>query len=179
MVSVAPCDMASRKRARGVAAASLATGLALALTAGGSAFLATGRGAAAELPRLAVHAESSEGYHIAGLSSLSNNGARKPSAPVSHGTFDMDEYGGLYRRLEKETWPSTMRLVAVGPIGDEFREAVEASVVKVLGWDPVDIEVEKRSRWQSIRMKVRCITPDDFCALHSYLKTVDGVKSVL
>eukprot|EP00931_Biecheleriopsis_adriatica_P044440 TRINITY_DN25424_c0_g1_i2.p1 TRINITY_DN25424_c0_g1~~TRINITY_DN25424_c0_g1_i2.p1 ORF type:complete len:164 (-),score=21.01 TRINITY_DN25424_c0_g1_i2:50-541(-) len=104
---------------------------------------------------------------------------RKPSAPVSHGTFDMDEYGGLYRRLEKETWPSTMRLVAVGPIGDEFREAVEASVVKVLGWDPVDIEVEKRSRWQSIRMKVRCITPDDFCALHSYLKTVDGVKSVL
>mmetsp|Transcript_51049 Transcript_51049/g.114713 ORF Transcript_51049/g.114713 Transcript_51049/m.114713 type:complete len:178 (+) Transcript_51049:70-603(+) len=108
-------------------------------------------------------------------------GMREPEvvtqAPRS---YNFEEYRGVYRRLiSDETWPQVLRIVVVGPIGDEFRQTVEDAAPKVLGWDALTITVNTRTRWQSVKLDVRFTNPDDFCALHSYLKTIDGVKTVL
>lgn len=104
-----------------------------------------------------------------------------PSAEVAPGrNYNFEEYRGVYRRLiSDETWPQVLRIVVVGPIGDAFRQTVEEATPKVLGWDPLSVIVNERTRWQSLKLDVRFTTPDDFCALHSYLKTIEGVKTVL
>ena len=94
--------------------------------------------------------------------------------------YNFEEYRGVYRRLiSDESWPRVLRIVVVGPSGEAFRQNVQDSVFKVLGWDPITVTVDERTRWQSVKLDVRFITPDDFCALHSDLQTIKGVQSVL
>eukprot|EP00439_Symbiodinium_sp_Y106_P047625 s207_g6.t1 len=84
--------------------------------------------------------------------------------------YNFEEYRGVYRRLiSDETWPQVLRIVVVGPIGDEFRQTVEEATPKVLGWDPLSVIVSERTRWQSLKLDVRFTNPDDFCALHRSL----------
>ncbi|CAJ1372270.1 unnamed protein product [Effrenium voratum] len=101
-----------------------------------------------------------------------------PDSGVSR--YNFEEYRGIYKRLiSDESWPRVMRIVVVGPRGDGFRQDVQDAVIKVLGWDPITVTVDERTRWQSMRLDIRFINPDDFCALHSYLQTIDGIQSVL
>mmetsp|Transcript_95595 Transcript_95595/g.270306 ORF Transcript_95595/g.270306 Transcript_95595/m.270306 type:complete len:213 (-) Transcript_95595:173-811(-) len=94
--------------------------------------------------------------------------------------FDVAEYRGLWQVLAREkAWPSVQRFAVVGPAGEEFAGQVVACVVRTLCWDPVQVSSEPRSRWQSVRVEVRCTSPDDFCALHSNLKRLDGVRFIL
>ncbi|CAL1130166.1 unnamed protein product [Cladocopium goreaui] len=105
---------------------------------------------------------------------------RQSSSSEAGRRYDFEEYRGVYRRLiSDESWPRVLRIVVVGPSGETFRRDVQESVFKVLGWDPITVTVDERTRWQSVKLDVRFITPDDFCALHSDLQTIQGVQSVL
>merc|ERR1712046_174915 len=97
---------------------------------------------------------------------------------VSRG-YDVAEYAGMWKALQKETWPSVQKFSVVGPMGNDFKDAAEACVVKALGWDAIKVHVEPRKRWQAVRLEVRCTSPDDFCHLHSTLKNLDGVRFML
>mmetsp|Transcript_38915 Transcript_38915/g.82876 ORF Transcript_38915/g.82876 Transcript_38915/m.82876 type:complete len:202 (-) Transcript_38915:77-682(-) len=124
------------------------------------------------------------GYHVTGgLGQAAKNLRGEQSTfsePDASRGYDVDEYGSLWRALAKDRgWPSVQRFSAVGPIGEDFPQAVSKCVSEVLGWDPVKVSREPRTRWQAVRLEVRCMSPDDFCAIHSCLKRLDGVKSVL
>eukprot|EP00930_Biecheleria_cincta_P102061 TRINITY_DN93730_c0_g1_i1.p1 TRINITY_DN93730_c0_g1~~TRINITY_DN93730_c0_g1_i1.p1 ORF type:complete len:207 (+),score=29.15 TRINITY_DN93730_c0_g1_i1:61-681(+) len=94
--------------------------------------------------------------------------------------YDIDEYRKLWSVLDKDyKWPSVQRISVVGPMDENFRQTVEDAVWKVLGWEAAEVKVEPRNRWQAVRLAVRCISPDDFCKLHSHLKNIDGVRQIL
>eukprot|EP00441_Pelagodinium_beii_P036886 CAMPEP_0197634488 /NCGR_PEP_ID=MMETSP1338-20131121/10568_1 /TAXON_ID=43686 ORGANISM="Pelagodinium beii, Strain RCC1491" /NCGR_SAMPLE_ID=MMETSP1338 /ASSEMBLY_ACC=CAM_ASM_000754 /LENGTH=182 /DNA_ID=CAMNT_0043206359 /DNA_START=67 /DNA_END=612 /DNA_ORIENTATION=- len=102
----------------------------------------------------------------------SSNAERGPDP--SRG-FDVEEYRNIWSALSKERqWPSVQRFAVVGPAGGDFAAAVEARVAETLGRKPEQVSTEPRSRWQSVRMDVQCTSPDDFCALHSRLKSLEG-----
>uniref|UniRef100_A0A7S4VLV7 Uncharacterized protein n=1 Tax=Alexandrium monilatum TaxID=311494 RepID=A0A7S4VLV7_9DINO len=94
--------------------------------------------------------------------------------------YDVNEYKGIWNSLSQEqSWPSMQRFSVVGPAGEEFARTVQVRVVETLGWDAAEVKTEPRSRWQSVRLEVRCTSPDDFCALHSSLKSLEGVRFLL
>ncbi|CAE8654825.1 unnamed protein product, partial [Polarella glacialis] len=94
--------------------------------------------------------------------------------------FDVNEYHNIWKALSDEkAWPSVQRFSVVGPAGGDFAAAVQAQVADTLGHEPEKVATEPRQRWQSVRLDVRCATPDDFCALHSRLKSLEGVKFLL
>eukprot|EP00420_Gonyaulax_spinifera_P022838 CAMPEP_0197916132 /NCGR_PEP_ID=MMETSP1439-20131203/81440_1 /TAXON_ID=66791 /ORGANISM="Gonyaulax spinifera, Strain CCMP409" /LENGTH=197 /DNA_ID=CAMNT_0043538127 /DNA_START=35 /DNA_END=628 /DNA_ORIENTATION=- len=94
--------------------------------------------------------------------------------------FDPVEYKNIWQALSQEkSWPSVQRFSVVGPAGEVFVKSVESCVVGALGWEPVEVSTQPRSKWQSVRIGVRCASPDDFCTVHSRLKGLDGVRFIL
>jgi len=67
----------------------------------------------------------------------------------------------------------------IGPVGDALKEAVERCVFTELGWEAVEVKSEPRTKWQALRIRARCPTPDDYCALHSCFSKLDGVRAVV
>lgn len=108
-----------------------------------------------------------------------------PTAPTVAGPdpsrgFDVEEYSRIWSALAQEkAWPSVHRFTVVGPVGDEFKRSAASTVTNTLGWDAESVTGELKSRWQSVRLDVRCATPDDFCALHSRLKSLPDVRFLL
>ncbi|CAE8637702.1 unnamed protein product, partial [Polarella glacialis] len=132
-----------------------------------------------------VHAEPNSGYHVAGFSGLSGltgaSGAVPTQGPDASRGYDVKEYRGLWQALfHGRQWPSLQSFGVVGPAGEEFLHATTASVAEVLsGREPDDVTTQERTRWQSVRLSVRCSSPDDVCALHHRLRQLDGVRSVV
>eukprot|EP00927_Polykrikos_kofoidii_P065823 TRINITY_DN61540_c0_g1_i1.p1 TRINITY_DN61540_c0_g1~~TRINITY_DN61540_c0_g1_i1.p1 ORF type:complete len:184 (-),score=20.00 TRINITY_DN61540_c0_g1_i1:110-661(-) len=94
--------------------------------------------------------------------------------------YDVAKYESLWAALQKEgNWPSVQRFSVVGPASEDFTHSVEACVLTVVGCKPVRVAVIPKTKWQSVRLDVHCTSPDDFCALHSGLKNLDGVKYIL
>eukprot|EP00933_Yihiella_yeosuensis_P072845 TRINITY_DN81384_c0_g1_i1.p1 TRINITY_DN81384_c0_g1~~TRINITY_DN81384_c0_g1_i1.p1 ORF type:complete len:191 (-),score=27.27 TRINITY_DN81384_c0_g1_i1:116-688(-) len=124
-------------------------------------------------------AAQKSGYPQASTGSTANPVMDGPSPDPTRG-FSIDEYGSIWKALSNEkTWPSVQRFSVVGPMGDEFAGAVQAKVSETLGRQAENVAFEPRKKWQSVRLDVRCESPDDFCALHSGLKSLDGVKFLL
>ena len=94
--------------------------------------------------------------------------------------FDVTEYDGLWRALTRDsTWPSDRSIAIVGPTGDAFRETVEASCEAAMGCEVLSLKAQAKSRWQSVRVLLRCESPDAFCAVHSVLSSLDGTKAII
>ena len=94
----------------------------------------------------------------------------------------MEEYAGVWHKLAQtdHPWPQRHTIAVVGPLSDEFAAAAETCVHSVLGEAAVPhVSREERTRWQSVRLQVVCKSPDDFCAVHSKLSRLDGVKMVV
>lgn len=98
---------------------------------------------------------------------------------VSRG-FDVKEYNGLWHALTHDsTWPSDHSIAVVGPAGDDFVRAVKASCATAAGCTILSLVTQPKTRWQSVRVMLRCTSADDFCALHSSLKGLEGAKAVV
>jgi putative lipoic acid-binding regulatory protein len=93
--------------------------------------------------------------------------------------YDVEKYGGLWRNLSREAWPSDHILAIIGPADDSFVQAVKACCEAEDGCEIVQLSTQSKSRWQSVRLSVRCTSPDDFCALHSRLAALEGVKALV
>lgn len=116
----------------------------------------------------------------AGVAPLGGAGGAGGAGPDPSRGYDVNEYKSIWQALTQEkSWPSMQRFSVVGPAGDAFALSVQARVVETLGWDAAEVKTEPRSRWQSVRLEVRCTSPDDFCALHSNLKSLEGVRFLL
>ena len=103
-------------------------------------------------------------------------------APDATRGYDVEEYAGVWHKLAQteHPWPQRHTIAVVGPLSDEFAAAAEACVHSVLGEAAVPhVSREERTRWQSVRLQVVCKSPDDFCAVHSKLSRLDGVKMVV
>ena len=103
-------------------------------------------------------------------------------APDASRGYDVEEYAGVWHKLAQtdHPWPQRHTIAVVGPLSDEFAAAAEACVHSVLGEAAVPhVSREERTRWQSVRLQVVCKSPDDFCAVHSKLSRLDGVKMVV
>ena len=101
------------------------------------------------------------------------------AGPDASRGYDITEYDGLWRALQKNTWPSDHTIAVVGPAGDEFVRAVEASCASAVGCSVLTIRTSSKVRWQSVRVSLRCGTADDFCAVHSVLKGLTGTKAIV
>ena len=102
------------------------------------------------------------------------------SGPDESRGYDVKEYDGLWRALMRDSsWPSDQKIAVVGPIGDDFLLAVEASCAAATGCSVLGLTTQPKTRWQSVRVMLRCGTADDFCALHSTLKGLDGTKAIV
>ena len=93
--------------------------------------------------------------------------------------YDVMEYAGLWKALQKQQWPSVQRVSVIGPVGDAFAKAALAAAHEVVGREATNMTSEQRIRWQSVRLDVVCASADDVCALHSRLRGLDKVKAVL
>ena len=103
-------------------------------------------------------------------------------APDATRGYDVEEYAGVWSKLAQtdHPWPQRHTIAVVGPLSDEFAAAAEACVHSVLGEAAAaHVSREERTRWQSVRLQVVCKSPDDFCAVHSKLSRLDGVKMVV
>lgn len=111
-----------------------------------------------------------------------SSGSSFAAAPDASRGFDVGAYDGLWRALSREpTWPSVQTVAVVGPAGDAFLDAAEATVGAAAGCAQLRITSKSvgQKRWQSVRIEVRCDSPDDFCDLHSRLSALDGTKAVV
>lgn len=103
-----------------------------------------------------------------------------PCGPDSTRGFDVKEYDGLWRALTQDsTWPSDRSIAVVGPVGDNFFEIVEAKCAEADGCTVLSLTTQPKTRWQSIRVMLRCGSADDFCALHSTLKGLEFTKAIV
>mmetsp|Transcript_6371 Transcript_6371/g.11637 ORF Transcript_6371/g.11637 Transcript_6371/m.11637 type:complete len:165 (-) Transcript_6371:315-809(-) len=94
--------------------------------------------------------------------------------------YDVQEYGKIWQALsEEKEWPKVQRFSVIGPAGEEFLSSVKSLVLDTMGQPPEKIEVIPKTRFQSVRLDVRCASPDDFCLLHSRLKTIPNAKFLL
>ena len=102
-------------------------------------------------------------------------------APDATRGYDVEQYAGIWQKLAQteHPWPQRHTIAVVGPLSDEFAAAAEACVHSVLGEAAAHVSREERTRWQSVRLQVVCKSPDDFCAVHSKLSRLDGVKMVV
>lgn len=67
----------------------------------------------------------------------------------------------------------------VGPVGDDFARSVARALADELGRDAVRaFEALPKTRWQAVRLRVWCASPDDFCAVHARFRALEGVKAV-
>lgn len=106
--------------------------------------------------------------------------ATSAGAPDATRGFDVQDYAGLWKALtEKETWPSAHTISVVGPVGDTFARSTASVVVDELGIDSIrDFQRNSKERWQAVRLRVHCVSPDDFCAVHSRLRALPDAKAV-
>ena len=100
------------------------------------------------------------------------------TGPDASRGYDVAEYEGLWRNLSRETWPSLQSVAIIGPADNDFVHAVEACSRVVQGCEVLDVTAQPKKRWQSVRVKVRCNSPDDYCELHSRLGSLAGVKAL-
>lgn len=80
---------------------------------------------------------------------------------------------------QSHEWPHTQTVAVMGPVGSEFQRAVEECCGAASGCSIVETTVQAKSRWQSVRVSVRCLSPDDFCELHFRLSSLHGVRAVV
>ena len=104
----------------------------------------------------------------------------RADGPDASRGFDIVEYAGLWHALSRDsTWPSSRTIAVLGPGTDAFRSSVELCCRAAAGCEVLDLAVQQKVRWQSVRVRVHCGTPDDFCTLHSQLGTLEGVKAIV
>ena len=114
------------------------------------------------------------------LCQSASSGSSDIDGPDASRGFDIAEYDGLWRALARDSaWPSDRSIAIVGPTGDAFRAAVEASCEAAAGCEVLRLKAQAKARWQSVRVLLRCTSPDDFCAVHSVLKSLDGTKAII
>ena len=109
-------------------------------------------------------------------------GLESGGAPDATRGYDVEEYAGVWHKLAQtdHPWPQRHTIAVVGPLSDEFAAAAVSCVHSVLGEAAgTHVSREERTRWQSVRLQVVCKSPDDFCAVHSKLSRLDGVKMVV
>ncbi|OLQ04468.1 hypothetical protein AK812_SmicGene12445 [Symbiodinium microadriaticum] len=106
-------------------------------------------------------------------------GGHEAAGPDATRGYDVQEYGKIWQALAQEKqWPSVQRFSVIGPSGAEFLETVKGVVSSTTGEEPEKIEVVAKTRFQSVRLDVRCASPDDFCLLHSRLKSIPKARFV-
>lgn len=93
--------------------------------------------------------------------------------------FDVTAYNGLWHNLSREAWPNEQTLAVIGPADTAFTELVKACSNETAGCEITSVAITLKSRLQSVKLRVRCMTPDDFCALHSRLSALDNVKAIV
>ena len=93
--------------------------------------------------------------------------------------FDVTAYNGLWHNLSREAWPNEQTLAVIGPVDTAFTELVKACSNETAGCEITSVSTTLKSRLQSVKLRVRCMTPDDFCALHSRLSALDNVKAIV
>ena len=91
----------------------------------------------------------------------------------------MTAYNGLWHNLSREAWPNEQTLAVIGPVDTAFTELVKACSNETAGCEITSVSTTLKSRLQSVKLRVRCMTPDDFCALHSRLSALDNVKAIV
>jgi len=107
-------------------------------------------------------------------------GGHETAGPDATRGYDIQEYGKIWQALAQEKqWPSVQRFSVIGPSGAEFLETVKGVVSSTTGGEPEKIEVVTKTRFQSVRLDVRCASPDDFCLLHSRLKSIPKARFLL
>ena len=93
--------------------------------------------------------------------------------------YGVQEYEKMWHALSKEqTWPSIQRFSIIGPAGEDFLGTVNQTVEETLG-PPEKVSVVPKQRWQSVRLDVKCKSPDDFCLLHHRLKALPNARFLL
>ena len=102
------------------------------------------------------------------------------SGPDPSRHYDIKQYEGLWHMLtQSHEWPHTQTIAVLGPVGREFQRAVEVCCGAASGCSIIETTTQAKSRWQSVRVSVRCLSPDDFCELHFRLSSLHGVKAVV
>ncbi|CAJ1383154.1 unnamed protein product [Effrenium voratum] len=95
--------------------------------------------------------------------------------------YDVEEYAKIWHMLQEktETWPCVQKFSIIGPAGDDFVAQVQEAVSSSLGAEAEKVSTVPKQRWQSVRLDVRCASPDDFCLLHSRLKSLPNARFLL